>query len=397
MSWETKKLGDIATVISGATPKTGVDEYWDGEIAWATPKDLSKLGQKYIDATESYITEMGYRSCSTVLLPHDSVLLSSRAPIGHVAVNTIPMATNQGFKSLIPNREVLDSNYLYHWLKSQTAFLNSLGRGATFKEISKSIVENIEVPLPPLPVQRRIAAVLDEVDALRQKRERSIEQLTTLEQVGFYNIISGYMSDWEENAKQIADIEKFITSGSRGWAQYYSNEGEVFLRIQNVGKHKLLLDDLTYVNPPESAEARRTKTYVGDLVISITADIGRCGVIDDEISGSYISQHLSIVRQNHFLPVYLSAFISSPFGQRQIQTRNKGGVKAGLNFDDLRSLRIADVPMDIQEKYQKYYESVRFMQSELETSFREIKTLNHSLQSRAFSGELALRDLEAVL
>jgi type I restriction enzyme S subunit len=164
--WETVPLGEVARVVSGATPKTGVPEYWGGPIPWATPAELSRLGSSRIHATERTLTEAGFSSSGVNILPVGSVLLSSRAPIGLVAINTVPMGTNQGFKSLVPSDRVL-APFLYWWLKSHTALLQSKGRGATFLELSKAEVERLQIPLPPLPEQRRIAAILDEAAALR--------------------------------------------------------------------------------------------------------------------------------------------------------------------------------------------------------------------------------------
>jgi len=163
------RLGEIAEIVSGATPKTGNDAYWGGQILWATPADLSKLEGPFISATTRTITEAGLQSCSARVLSIGSVLLSSRAPIGHVAINTEPMATNQGFKSLIPRPEVLDGKFLYHWLQNNTEYLQSLGTGATFKEVSKAVVSNIEIHLPSLEDQREIVKVLDQVNTLRLK------------------------------------------------------------------------------------------------------------------------------------------------------------------------------------------------------------------------------------
>ena len=180
MNWPRVRLDACAEIVSGATPRTEVSEYWDGEIPWATPKDLSNLAGKHIAETPDKLSRAGYDSCSTQLLPAQSVLFSSRAPIGHVAINTVPMCTNQGFKSFVPDRERLNADYLYHWLRANKSFLQSLGNGATFKEVSKAIVSRVEIPLPPLPEQRRIAAILDKADALRAKRRESIAKLDQL-------------------------------------------------------------------------------------------------------------------------------------------------------------------------------------------------------------------------
>jgi type I restriction enzyme S subunit len=179
-AWPRVRLDEYTEVVSGATPDTTEPGYWGGDICWATPKDLSDLEGAYISDTPRKITRRGLESCAASVLPPESVLFSSRAPIGHVAINTVPMATNQGFKSFLPDRRRVDSKFLYHWLRKNRPYLESLGNGATFKEVSKAVVSRIEIPLPPLPEQRRIAEILDKADALRVKRRAALAQLDTL-------------------------------------------------------------------------------------------------------------------------------------------------------------------------------------------------------------------------
>lgn len=174
MSWQQTTLGEVADIVSGSTPKSSVSRYWDGQIAWATPTDLSRLEGKHISVTDRTISDAGLTESSARLLPPGSVLFSSRAPIGLVAINTTPMATNQGFKSFVPKPEV-HSDFLYWWLKANRRQLEDLGNGATFKEVSKAVVSRVEFPLPPLTEQRRIAAILDKADAIRRKRELALK------------------------------------------------------------------------------------------------------------------------------------------------------------------------------------------------------------------------------
>ena len=203
MSYPKIKLEDVCEIISGSTPKTNNKVFWDGEIFWATPKDLSKLKGKYILRTESTITQLGFDSCSTKLLPAQSVLFSSRAPIGHVAINTVPMCTNQGFKSFVPKSEKLDSKYLYFWLKANNSYLQSLGVGATFKEVSKTIIGRVEIPLPPLSEQKRIGQILDKADELRQKRQQSIEKLDELLQATFIDMFGDPVTNKKSGKKKL--------------------------------------------------------------------------------------------------------------------------------------------------------------------------------------------------
>lgn len=175
MSWPMVRLKDCCEVVGGATPKREVPEYWDSAvIPWVTPKDVSELDSPVLADAPEYISEAGFRSCSTSMIPKGSVLVTSRAPIGNIAIAGRDLCTNQGFKSLIP-RAGVDSLYLYYCMKHSSERLQSLGNGATFKEVSKKIVEAFEIPLPPLPEQKRIAAILDKADAIRRKRQQAIQ------------------------------------------------------------------------------------------------------------------------------------------------------------------------------------------------------------------------------
>lgn len=169
--WPMRRIGEIADVISGATPRTNNQAYWDGDILWATPKDLGKLKAIEISDTERKITKKGYESCSSKVLPVGSVLLSSRAPIGHLAINAKPMCTNQGFKSLIPH-EGIDNRFLYWVLKGSIDELQGMGRGCTFDEISKDQVESFIIPVPPLDEQHRIVARIEELTHRAEELQR---------------------------------------------------------------------------------------------------------------------------------------------------------------------------------------------------------------------------------
>jgi type I restriction enzyme S subunit len=177
---EIFKLKDVAEIVSGATPKTDKHEFWDGNIRWVTPRELSNLDDIYLTDTERYISAEGLSSCAAKVLPKNSVLLSSRAPIGHVAINSVPMATNQGFKSLIPNEKKVICHYLYYWLKSKNKELQAMGVGATFKEISKSIVSEIPIRLPPLSLQAEFEEAVIAIRNNKNRHKKSINRLKAM-------------------------------------------------------------------------------------------------------------------------------------------------------------------------------------------------------------------------
>lgn len=181
--WIECKISDIGTVVGGATPSTKKTEnYENGAISWITPKDLSSFSGRYIERGERNITEIGLKSCSTQLLPQNTVLFSSRAPIGYVAIAANKVCTNQGFKSVIPNENV-DPLFLYYLLKYNKDRIENLGSGTTFKEVSGNTMKNIEVRVPSdKETQSKIATVLGSVDGKIEENERInnnlYEQLT---------------------------------------------------------------------------------------------------------------------------------------------------------------------------------------------------------------------------
>ena len=167
MEWV--KLGDIAEIVSGSTPKTGEKSFWGGNLPWITPAELIE-GRKFIYSTERQITELGVKAANLKIIPENSILLTSRAPIGKVAINKIAIYTNQGFKSIVPDPNKLDVEYMYFWIRQYNDFLQHLGNGATFKEISKKVIEGIDFLLPSLEIQKSIVSKLSHIEALVAKR-----------------------------------------------------------------------------------------------------------------------------------------------------------------------------------------------------------------------------------
>lgn len=162
--WKWVRLHDIGTIVSGATPKTNVTEYWSpATVPWITPADLGKNKKKTISCGERFISMKGYQSCSAVLLPKGSVVYSSRAPIGHIAIAENELATNQGCKSISPNFQIVLSEYIYYALIALTSDIQSRASGTTFLEISGKKLGDTLFPLPPLAEQRRIVTSLNEL------------------------------------------------------------------------------------------------------------------------------------------------------------------------------------------------------------------------------------------
>ncbi|MDD5970556.1 MAG: restriction endonuclease subunit S [Paraprevotella sp.] len=158
------KLGDIADIINGATPSTSCEDNYDGEIVWITPKDLSEQKAKYVERGSRNITQKGFNSCSAQMIPAYNILMSSRAPIGLLAINKAECCTNQGFKNIVVDRSICDVDFLYYYLKYHIKEIEALGSGTTFKEVSKVSLQQFEITIPSLDVQKHIASILADTD-----------------------------------------------------------------------------------------------------------------------------------------------------------------------------------------------------------------------------------------
>ncbi len=379
------KLAEVVEIKGGGTPKRNIPVYWNGRIPWATVKDLKS---PFISSTEENISKEGVSNSATNLLPAGTIIIATRMGLGKVAVNEVPMAINQDLKGLMVKNN-FDSRFLFHFLNSKPAHISSFGKGATVKGVTLDVIRNLEVPVYPLKEQRRIASILDKADQIRRKRKESIQLMDQFLQSVFIEMFG----DPIRNSKKwmvcsLGELLEFITSGSRGWAKYYSESGSKFLRIQNVGYNELKLNDLAYVNVPNTVEGARTKIKSGDILLSITADLGRTAVATDIVEGAFINQHLALLRVRGIVPEFLSAYFATAGGQNLIQQGNKGGVKAGLNFNDIRRLKICLPPRELQEKYKLIECRIRSFKDDLLEMAASIDNLFVSITQRAFRGEL---------
>ena len=177
--WRECRIGEIANIVGGSTPSTADPSNFNGEIPWLTPKDLSGPHERYVSRGERNLSRKGLESCSAQLLPTGTVLFTSRAPIGYVAIAKNPMATNQGFRNLIP-KPGLDSEFLYYWLRAHTQELQRHASGSTFQELTGSALAQIRICVPPLPEQRAIAHILGTLDdkiELNRRMSETLEQM----------------------------------------------------------------------------------------------------------------------------------------------------------------------------------------------------------------------------
>lgn len=189
--WKVKTIGDIGEVISGGTPSTKNEEYYGGDISWITPKDLSGYDRKFISKGERSITELGLQKSSAKLLPKGTVLFSSRAPIGYVAISQQDVCTNQGFKSIVCNNEIMNNNYVYYFLKFNKENIENISSGSTFKEISGTHMKNFKIIVPSKDILDNFNRMIISYDELLIKNYEEIDSLIEIKNIILPKLMGG--------------------------------------------------------------------------------------------------------------------------------------------------------------------------------------------------------------
>ena len=392
MSWPVAAIGEVCEVVSGATPRTGTPEYWGGNVPWVTPKDLSELGQKHLSDTPRKITKAGLDSCSARMLPAQSVLFSSRAPIGLVAINTLPVCTNQGFKSLVPRFDLVSPDFLFWWLKVHEKHIQNKGRGATFKEISKKIVEDLQIPLPPLAEQKRIAGILDAADALRTKRREALVQLDTLLQSTFLDMFGDPITNpmgWE-----VVELVSLIERGDKinyGVVQPGDDfpDGKPLIRVGDFVTGELVTSNLKLIDPAIEGKYQRSRLNGRELLISCVGSIGTVCTVPSEAEGFNIARAVARVPLVEGVDRdFMLHCLRCEAVQRHFFRETRTVSQPTLNIGLIKNAPVIQPPAILRNRFATIVESVEQQKTRQRAHLAELDTLFASLQSRAFRGDL---------
>ena len=294
---------------------------------------------------------------------------------------------------IVSRNKSLNSNYL-KWYFTSPTFRELLvsqvaGIGGSLTRAQPKQVAKYPVPIPDIKKQLHIAAILDKVSDLISLRKQQLTKLDELVKARFVEMFGDPVTNpkmWPIH--QLSEHISFLTSGSRGWSRYFSENGKIFITIKNVKNCRIALDDVQYVRPPQNAEAIRTKVQEGDLLISITADLGRTGVVTKEIAdyGAYINQHLTCIRLDRAVlnPLYVAHFMESPAGKQQFTAKNQSAVKAGLNFNSINTLEIMVPPISQQENFVAYCQKVAEQKLTIQQSLDKLDVLKKALMQEYF-------------
>jgi type I restriction enzyme, S subunit len=386
-AWRRVSLAQCSEIVSGATPDTSDPTFWEGDICWATPKDLSELCGAYITDTLRKITRSGLKSCATSLLPPNSVLFSSRAPIGHVAINTVPIATNQGFKSFVPDPKQVDAKFLYYWLRANRPYLESLGNGATFKEVSKAIISRVELNLPPIGEQRRIADVLDKAEGLRAKRRKALAHLDELVRSIFLDWFGHpAMNTLGLATATLGELGKWRSGGTppRARPEYFGGSIPWFSS-----------GELGPLFAEESHECVSSQALFATSAKAVAKGSIMIGMYDTAALKTSIAAYscscnqavaFALLDDRVVDPIY--TYFALTIGREHFRRLQRGVRQKNLNLALIREIRIPLPALSSQRRFAERVRSIREIEGYNKNAMEHCETLFASLQHRAFCDEL---------
>lgn len=380
------KLGEIGEIVSGSTPKTNIKEYWDGEILWVTPAEIQE-DDYYIADTQRKITNLAVEKTNLKLLPKGTVLLSSRAPIGKVAICDNDMYCNQGFKNIICS-DRMENRYVYYFLKHNVEYIKSLGRGATFKEISKGIVENLEIPYRGKKEQIEIANKLDKITEILKIRKQQIKQFDEIIKSQFVEMF-GNVNDNKNSyeIKTLNEVFEFIKDGTHSTPTYTNDKinGIKFLSAKDVTKGTINWENIKYI-PLELHEqlVKRVKPQKGDILLAKNGTTGVCAKVDrDEIFDIYVSLALLRPKEGYVVD-YLVQAINNDMTKEQFDRSLKGVGVPNLHLGEIQKVKIIVPPIELQNQFAEIVKQIDKQKFEIENSLKEMQELYESLMEKYF-------------
>lgn len=396
--WKEYKLGDIGTIVGGATPSTKDSSNYDGNIAWITPKDLSNLNCRYISHGERMISQKGFDDCSCRMLPKNSILFSSRAPIGYVAIAQNALCTNQGFKSIIPNNEIVDSLFLYYLLVYYKPVIENMGSGTTFKEVSGSVMKALTVNIPNIDEQKRIAAILSSLDDKIELNRRINGNLELQAQALF----KAWFVDFEP-FKSGKFVDSELGKIPAGWKVVELG------KVTTQEKEKVgIRSDVKVLSPVTTGKLMLSEEYFTKQVFSDSiakyilvkpnsfaynparVNIGSMGrntfMFDGCVSPVYVV--FSCEKEYHY---FFDMYRQLPSFKEEVIARSIGGVRQTLKYSDFALIRIVYPPQNIVLKFNDLYKRLLHAQDMYHTESENLTEIRDLLLPRLMSGEIKMQ------
>lgn len=409
----------IDRIVGGGTPVRNVEEFWNGEISWASVKDISD-NSYYLSSTLETITREGLASSASNLIPPNTAIVCTRMSVGSSALTSRHVAINQDLKAVFGNKDEIKAEYLVWQLKHHQEELDRKAIGSTVKGISVADLKKLRLYRPRIHDQEKIVNILGATDSTIEKTQALIAKYENIKQGMMQDLFTrgvdengqlrpsyedaphlyqetdlGWIpKDWKFSS--LDGVAPLVTSGSRDWARFYADFGDVFVRIGNLTREHVnfRMQNLQHVALGDNKEGTRTKLLENDILISITADLGIIGIVPDWNFDAYINQHIALVRADSSLvePRYLAHYLASSLGRKQFEMLNESGAKAGLNLPTIRSLKCYLPDGDEQKSIYQALDSADTNVAKARNDLEKLKSIKLGLMQDLLTGKVRVAE-----
>ena len=375
------KIGEICKIVSGSTPKTGIAEYWDGDEKWITPAEITDETYVIEDSVRK-LSKLGVEKTGLSSFPKGTVILSSRAPIGKVAIAGCEMYCNQGFKNLICS-EKINNRYLYWFLKENTAYLNSLGRGATFKEISKQIIASVEIDVPEIEQQLVIVEDLEKISTIIQMRKQQLQKLDELIKARFVEMFGNInINDEHWECEPLGELCTIVRGGSPRPIEQFLGGDVPWIKIGDAtdGDNIYLSSTKEHIIQEGVKKSRLVKA--GSLIFAncgVSLGFARIITFDGCIHDGWLAMEDIDERLD-------KVFLLQTLNQmtEHFRTIAPAGTQPNLNTAIMKAYRQVIPPIELQRDFIRFAEQVNKSKVAVQAALDKTQLLFDSLMQKYF-------------
>lgn len=390
MKYKTRRLGDVFKITSGGTPSRKDDSYFaGGEIPWVKTGDLKS---KCLLQASEYITKLGLENSSAKLFPKGTVLLAMYgATIGNCSILGLEAATNQACAAFTPSEEMVPE-YLYCFLLAIKPDLIRMSVGGAQPNISATILKNIEIPLPSLETQQKIADVLDKAQTLIDKRKEQLEKMDELVQSVFYEMFGDPVLNkkgWEKTRIGNVSSVKIGPFGSLLHQEDYIHGGIPLVNPSHITNGKICPDSNLTISAEKAKQLFQYRMNAGSVILGRRGEIGRCAVVTDKEEGFLCGTGSMLISSLHALnPLFLFKLLSSTKLKKILEDAAQGVTMKNLNSSIVENFEITVPPIDLQNQFAHFVEKTEQQKALMQQSLAEMENNFNSIMQRAFKGEL---------
>ena len=376
------KLSEICKIVSGSTPKTNVPEYWDGENVWITPAEITDKTFIVYDSQRK-LSNLGVEKTHLSSFPKGTVILSSRAPIGKVAIAGVEMFCNQGFKNLICSEKIMNE-YLYWFLKGKTKYLNSLGRGATFKELSAKIIGNIELEVPSIQEQKEVVIRLRKIDQIIGVFEREVELLDELIKARFVEMFGDPITnDMLWNTVKLNDVCYGIGDGLHGTPEYDEYGDYPFINGNNLKNGMIEITPSTKMVNEDIYRKYFIKLTENTILLSINGTLGNLALYNGEKvvlgkSACYCNLIPDINR------IFVCSVMKTDAFSNFLESNATSSTIKNIGLKVIREFELIVPPLELQNQFASFVQEIDKSRSRIQKSLEASQELFDSLMQEYF-------------